>query len=284
MVLFAEVVRAGSFTGAAARLGITKQATSERISKLERELGVRLLERTPRSHRVTGVGATYTERCSAIAAQIDEANREAKQQETEPVGLLRVASPAFYARHYLSGFIPRFLTEHAQIQIELVLANRRLNLIEDGLDVAVHIGALEDSSLVARKLGEASTYIVASPRFLKKHGAPTARDLKTARCSGLGPIEFWDVQGTKVRVEPVLFVADHELAYAAAVAGVGITRLPEQLCRKAISAGRLKVLFGPKPTLRRPVYALYPSRSNLPARVRLFVDALAKYVEAPKAS
>lgn len=279
MMLFATVVRAGSFTGAARQLGITKQTISERIARLEKELGVRLLERTTRQLRVTGSGATYYERCSAIAAQIDEANRELQQREAEPVGLLRVSSPTLYGRRYLAPVISAFLARHPKVQLELVLANRRLHPVEEGWDVAIHIGALEDSSLVVRKLGEAATYLVASPDFLARHGTPRAQDLRSARCIGLGAFETWEVQGVKVRIEPVLAVNDLEVVCEAALAGVGIARVPDILCQEAVREGRLKVLFGPKPSLVRPISAVYPSRLQLPAKVRLFVDALAQHVE-----
>ncbi len=279
MVLFAAVVREGSFSGAARQLGITKQTTSERIGKLEKQLGVRLLERTTRRLRVTGSGAVYFERCSAIAAQIDEANKEVQQQQVEPVGLLRVSSPVLYGRRYLAPVVSKFLGRYPKARIEVVLADRRVNLIEEGLDLAIHIGPLDDASLVSRKLGEAPVYCVASPGYLSKHGVPRAQDLASARCVGFSAFETWQVMGVKSRIDPVLIVNDLEVACEAALAGVGIARVPAILCRDAVREGRLKVVFGPKPAMVRSVYALYPSRLNLPARVRLFVDAMATLVE-----
>lgn len=279
MLLFAAVVREGSFSGAARQLGITKQTTSERIGKLEKQLGVRLLERTTRRLRVTGSGAAYFERCSAIAAQIDEANKEVRRQQVEPVGLLRVSSPMLYGRRYLAPVVSKFLGRYPRARIEVVLTDRRVNLIEEGLDLAIHIGPLEDSSLVSRKLGEGPVYYVASPGYLSKHGVPSAEDLASARCVGFSAFETWQVAGVKSRVDPVLVVNDLEVACDAAMAGVGIARVPALLCRDAVHEGRLKVLFGPQPAMLRTVSAIYPSRLNLPARVRLFVDALATLVD-----
>ncbi|RKH20358.1 LysR family transcriptional regulator [Corallococcus praedator] len=278
MVLFARVVREGSFTRAARQLGITKQTVSERISKLEEQLGVRLLERTTRRLRVTGAGATYYDRCAAIAAQIDEANSEAQQQEAEPVGLLRVSSPMLYGRRYLAPVVSEFLGRYPKARVELVLADRRINLIEEGLDVAIHIGTLDDSSLVARKLGEGPMYLVASPGFLAQYGTPSARELRDARCIGFSAFETWSVEGVKSRIDPVLTVNDLEVACDAAIAGVGIACVPTLLCQDAVREGRLKVLFGPKPALLRSVHAVYPSRLNLPTKVRLFVETLATRV------
>jgi DNA-binding transcriptional LysR family regulator len=279
MMLFAAVVREESFTRAARQLGITKQTVSERISKLEERLGVRLLERTTRRLRVTGAGATYYERCAAIAAQIDEANSEMQQRQAEPVGLLRVSSPMLYGRRYLTPVISEYLARYPQARVELVLADRRINLIEEGLDVAIHIGPLDDSSLVVRKLGEGPVHFVASPRFLSKYGTPSAQQLRSARCIGFSAFETWEAEGVKSRIDPVLTVNDLEVACEAAIAGVGIARVPTILCRDAVRDGRLKVLFGPKPAALRAIHVVYPSRLKLPAKVRLFVDAVAALAE-----
>ncbi len=279
MVLFAAVVREGSFTRAARQLGITKQTASERIANLEEQLGVRLLERTTRRLRMTESGTTYYDRCAAIAAQIDEANSEVQQRQAEPVGLLRVSSPMLYGRRYLAPVVADFLSRHPKASVELVLADRRVNLIEEGLDLAIRIGALDDSSLVARKLGEGAVYFVASPGFLSKYGTPSARELRAARCIGFSAFETWEAENVKSRIDPVLTVNDLEVACEAAIAGVGIARVPELLCREAVRDGRLKILFGPKPAMLRTIHAVYPSRLNLPAKVRLFVDALAALTE-----
>ena len=279
MLLFAAVVREGSFTRAARQLGITKQTASERIGKLEERLGVRLLERTTRRLRMTESGTTYYDRCAAIAAQIDEANSEVQRRQAEPVGLLRVSSPMLYGRRYLAPVVASFLSRHPKARVELVLADRRVNLIEEGLDLAIRIGALDDSSLVARKLGEGPVYFVASPGFLSKYGTPSARELHSARCVGFSAFELWEAEGVRSRIDPVLTVNDLEVACEAAIAGVGIARVPELVCRDAVQDGRLKILFGPKPAMLRTLHAVYPSRLNLPAKVRLFVDALATLTE-----
>lgn len=279
MLLFAAVVREGSFTRAARLRGITKQTVSERIARLEEQLGVRLLERTTRRLRVTDAGAAYYERCAAIAAQIDEANSEVQQRQIEPVGLLRVSAPLLYGRRFLAPIVAGYLGRYPRTRIEVVLADRRVDLIEEGLDLAVRIGNLDDSSLAARKLGEGHLYYVASPRFLAAHGTPSVRELGSARCVGVRPFETWAVGGVTVKLEPVLVVNDLEVACDAVIAGVGIARLPAIVCREAVRDGRLQVLFGPDPALLQPVYAIYPSRRYLPAKVRLFVEALAALVE-----
>ncbi len=273
MLLFAAVVRAGSFTRAARQLGITKQTASERVGKLEQQLGVRLLERTTRHLRLTDAGAPYYQRCAAIAAQIEEAESELQQRQAEPVGMLRVSAPVLYGRRFLAPVIAGFMTRHPRIRVEVMLADRRVNLIDEGIDLAIRIGALDDSSLTAVKIGDGQVYFAASPGYVKRMGL--SPDLREARCIGMRAFETWSVGGAQIKVEPVLVVNDLEIGCDAAIAGVGIARLPSLVCREAVDDGRLRVLYGAEPALVSPVHAVYPSRQYLPAKVRLFLDALA---------
>ncbi len=279
MVLFATVVREGSFTRAARRTGITKQTVSERIAKLEAELRVRLLERTTRSLRPTDAGAIYAQRCALIAARIDEANAELSRRHLEPVGALRVSTPVLYGRRFLAPVVTDYLRRFPDVRIEVLLADRRVNLIEEGFDLAIRVGDLEDSSLSAKKLGDGYVHYVASPHFVARHGAPKPTAMGTTRCIGLSRQETWAVAGAQAKVEPVLVVNDLEMACDAAIAGVGVARLPSLVCRDAVHDGRLQVLFATTQAQVRPVYAVYPSRAYLPAKVRLFVEALATMIE-----
>lgn len=283
MVLFAAVVKEGSFTRAARQLGITKQAASERVGRLEARLGVRLLERTTRRLRVTDVGGQYAERCASIASQIDEADREAQRQQAEPSGLLKVSTPVLYGRRYLAPVVASYLSAYPKTRVELSLSDRRVDLIDEGVDLAIRVGQLDDSTLSARKLGEGHMYYVASPGFVRVHGVPTPKRLRELRCVGTRAIETWELPGLTQKIEPVLVVNDLEIAAEAAIAGVGIARLPSLVCRAAVLEGRLKVLFGPEATSLRPVYALMPSRQYLPAKVRVFLDALVSLVEPMQA-
>lgn len=275
MLLFATVVREGGFTRAAKQLGITKQTVSERIAKLEQRLGVRLLERTTRRLRTTDAGATYSQRCSAIAAQIDDANSEVQRTQVEPVGPLRMSAPVLYGRRYLAPVVSEYLQRYPRTSIEIVLADRRVDLIAEGFDLAIRIGKLDDASLAARKLGDAHVYFVAAPSFVAHHGTPTLTKIRSARCVGMRSSETWEIAGTRVKVEPVLVVNDLELACEAALAGIGIARVPAILCQEAVADGRLRVLFGPDPAFVPGVYAVFPSRRHLPAKVRFFLDTLA---------
>lgn len=272
MLLFAAVVREGSFTRAARQLGITKQTASQRVANLEARLGVRLLQRTTRNLRATDVGATYYERCAAISAQVEEANHEVQARHVEPVGLLRLSAPVLYGRRFLAPVIADFLAQYPKTRVDLVLADRRVHLIEEGFDLAIRVGRLDDSALATRKLGDGLVYYVASPAFVARHGAP--RDPRSARCVGTRSFETWSLDGRTHKVEPVFVVNDLEIACDAAIAGVGIARLPSLVCGDAVAKGALRVLYGPESELASPICVVYPGRNYIPPKVRTFIDAL----------
>lgn len=278
MLVFAAVVRAGAFTRAAAELGLTKQVVSERVARLERALHVRLLERTTRRLRTTEAGTAYYERCQAIAAAIAEANDLARQRQAEPAGRLRVASPTLYGRRFLAPVVAAYLSQHPRMQVEVTLANRAVDLIGDGFDLAIQIGRLKDSDFTARRLGDGYLYFVASPSFLETHGTPDATALPKARCLGFAAVEHWRVDDLTVRVTPVAAMNDLESLCDLAIAGVGIARLPGLVCQDAIRDGRLVRLFPGARVSVRPVWALYPSRAFLPAKVERFLDVLGTLV------
>lgn len=274
MLLFSNVVTDGSFSAAARSLGISKQTVSARIAHLEEQLGLRLLERTTRRLRTTEAGARYYERCRAIATQIEDANREAQQQQAEPSGLLRVSAPTLYGRRYLAKVVASYLARFPRVHIELSLSDRRVNLIEEGVDVAIRVGLLNDSTLSARRLGEGHIYFVASPSFIAAAGTPTPALLPSLPCIGMHPVETWEVAGQSYKLSPRLVVNDLEVVCEAAIAGLGIAQLPSLVCRDAVREGRLQLLFGPGATRQRPVHAVFPSRRHLPPKVRHFLDTL----------
>jgi DNA-binding transcriptional LysR family regulator len=281
MMVFASVVREGGFTRAAKRLGLTKQTVSERVSRLEERLNVRLLERTTRRLRPTEAGALYYQRCAAIASQVEEANREVQHRREEAVGLLRVSAPTLYARRFLAPVVAAYLRAHPKMRVELQLAERRVDLIEEAFDLAIRVGELNDSSLIGKRLGEGiCVYTVASPTFLAREGTPTSKTLPNARCIGIRAVESWDIGRVSRRIEPTFVVNDLEVACDAAIEGVGIAHLPSLVCGEAIRDGRLRVLFAQEKAARTPISVVYPSRQHLPLKVRLFVEALEASVSA----
>ncbi len=279
MSLYVELLRAGSFTRAARKLGITKQTLSQHIANLEKALGVRLLERTTRQMRATEIGAAFGERCSAIAALIEQATAEAQRGQVQPIGLLRLSAPVLYGRRFLMPTVSAFARRYPQTRVDVVLSDRHVNLIEEGFDLAIRVGALDDSSLVAHKLGQGMVFCVAAPGFLAEQTVLRPQDLGNVRCVGTRTVESWLIGAESVKVEPAVMVNDLEAACEAAVEGAGVARLPLIICRNEIANGRLTILFGPEPAARRNIYVLYPSRDNLPSKVRLFIEMLEPLVE-----
>jgi DNA-binding transcriptional LysR family regulator len=280
MLLFAEVLRSGSFTGAAARLGLTKQTVSARIARLEGALGVRLIERTTRRLRATEEGALYQERCAAIARQIREANEEVSSRQAEPTGLLRVSAPYLYGRRFLSPVIARYARLYPGAQLEVALGDRRVDLLEEGFDLAIRINPEEDSSLSARRVGESRVSYVASPALLRRAGSRRPERVLQLPCVGTRASETWELGGQRHRIAPRVVVNDLELACDAVVAGAGVARLPGLVCGGLLAEGRLQEVW---PEEGRPVavYAVFPSRKHLSAKVRAFIDLLSTEVEGP---
>ncbi|MCK6521754.1 LysR family transcriptional regulator [Myxococcota bacterium] len=279
MLLFVAVVREGGFTSAARSLGLSKQRLSQRIARLEEALGVRLLERTTRTVRPTEAGLAYFQRCQAIEAQIAEANDEARERHAQPVGTLRISAPVLFGRRLLAPIVREFMARHPRVRVELLLADRQVDLIAEGFDLAIRVGPLDDSSLSARLLTMGRVVFVASPALLAAHPTRPPDSLGELPCVGMRTHETWSFGGRSVRVEPRLVVNDLELVLAAVVDGLGVARLPTLVCGAAIRAGQLQVLHHEGDDGQRPVHLVTPSRRRSPARVRAFVELLAAWPE-----
>lgn len=281
MLLFAAVVREGSFTATARALGLTKQSVSERMARLEQALGVRLLERTTRRMRPTDAGAAYAEHCQSIAALIQDANDAVRQRQSKPMGRLRVACPRLFGRRVLTSVLAPYAERFPAVQPVLTLTDRRVDLLADGFDVAVHVGRPPDSPYTARRIGEGTLYLVASPSYLRRTGKPTVASLAAARCLGQQEREFWRIGEQRVTVAPAVVANDLEALCALAVAGAGIARLPNLACQDALDEGHLVRLFPDVAMSTRPIWVLYAARRHLTAATRHFVDMLAD-VTAPR--
>ncbi len=276
MFLFVEVVRQAGFSSAARVLGLSKQAVSERINKLEAALGVRLLQRTTRSIRVTDAGALYFEECAEIAQRIERANTAVQATQATPTGKLTVSAPLLYGRDRLMNSIQVFTQRYPSVQVNLMLTNSLVNLVEEGVDVALRVSHLNDSSLSARRLGEVSAYFVISPILYESFTAIPAIDIvrrAPAVCFRDG--EIWDLpDGSRVKPNTVLTVNDLESLAAAVTRGIGIARLPGILCGPLIKRGSLQKLIGDATATSMSVYAVYVSKKQLSPKIRAFVDVL----------
>jgi DNA-binding transcriptional LysR family regulator len=281
IAIFARVVREQSFTKAARALGLPKSTVSERVSRLEERLGVRLLERTTRHVRPTAAGAAYYERAARVVAEIEEANAAVTDIHRSPKGLLRVASPLLFGHAFLGDFVAEFLVTHPEIEIELIVADRRFDVVEEGLDLAIHVLGPIEASLIARKIGTAERMCVASPAYLADREAPKApKDLFRHSClvSSNDRRANWtfskDGRSEAIVVQGRYSVNSVQLALSAALRGAGIAVLPAFFCGQALRAGLLAPVLEGWALGRSDIHVVYPGSRHLSARVRLFVDAL----------
>ena len=280
---FVAVVEAGSFTAAAERLDAAKSAISRRVSALEERLGAQLLRRTTRRLNLTETGRSFYERSARILADLDEAESAVAQEHGELRGTLRVALPLSFGIRHMCEPIAEFSRRHPRVEFDLDLNDRRIDLLEEGVDLAVRIGRLADSSLIARRLFEARTVVCASEDYLKEHGTPqTPEELRDHRCLVYGNLpepDKWvcrDPDGNVIRVDvnSTMTATSGDFLSAAASQGLGITMQPTFIAGEAIrSGGVVPILTGYEWPIS-PAYAVYPPTRHLSYRVREFIDFL----------
>jgi len=284
MQVFARVVETGGITRAADSLQIPKATATTLIQQLEASLGVKLLNRTTRKVSVTTDGAAYYPRCIAILAEVRETEESLTQRHTTPEGRLRVDAPTLIARLVIVPALPDFFTRYPAIDLQLACSERRADLIEEGIDCAIWSGELEDSTLIARRIGQLYFGTCASPAYLAAHGRPLHPDeLRAHRCINhfaprTGKMAEWVFAKDGVRIQTALrgLALDDENSYvAAAEAGLGIAQIPAFVLKDAMERGTLELLLGdwfPEPA---PLSIVYPQNRHLSIKTRVFVDWIA---------
>jgi DNA-binding transcriptional LysR family regulator len=281
---FAKVVEAGGFAAAGRLLGIPKSRLSRRIAELEERLGARLLQRTTRQLNLTAVGERYLRHCQAMLLEAEMADEAVASMSSEPRGRLRVSCPVGLAHEILPGVISEFLEKFPQVQLEVMLLNRRVDLVTEGIDVALRVRELgdEDPLLVTRRLRQAQTVLVASPDFVKHRTIEHPQDLKTLPV--LGALEadrqvymrLLDRQNNsfELSMEARLGIDDFVVRKACTLAGLGFTLLPMMFCETELKNGTLVQLL---PEWSFPggwLQAVYPHRRGVMPAVRAWIDHL----------
>jgi len=278
------VVETGSFTAAADRLGIGKSVVSRRVAALEGRLGVQLLVRTTRRLRLTDSGRSFYEHCARILADLEEAESAVAQLHGELRGRLKVALPVSFGLRHMADPIAEFGRRHPQISFDLDLNDRRVDLVEEGMDVAVRIGRLRDSTLIARKLFDARTVVCASPGYLEAHGTPeTPDELRDHVClvySNLADPYRWvyaESDGTRrsVDIRHRMTISSGDFLCEAAARDLGIVLQPTFIAHERVRSGRLVPILTDYQWPVTPAYAVYPPTRHLSYRVREFIDFLA---------
>jgi DNA-binding transcriptional LysR family regulator len=280
---FVRVVESGSFTAAAERLRRAKSAVSRRVSELEERLGVRLLNRNTRRINLTDSGRAFYARCVRLLSDLEEAELAVSSAHASLRGTLRVAAPMSFGVLHLADAINDFLGLHQQVRLEADLNDRRVNLIEEGFDVAVRIGALEDSSLIARRLAPIRHVTCASPAYLERFGTPRVPE-DLAKHTGLSYSNVpessqWQYrcpggERQTVRIACRMLVNNGDVLLSAAVRGLGIVVSPTFLAYRAIARGDLVPILTDYRPPGDSAYAVYPPGRYLSHRVRAFIDFL----------
>lgn len=276
MAVFVAVAELGGFKAAARRLGLSPAAVTRAVAAVEARLGARLLERTTRSVRATEAGARFLEHARRLLAEVEAAERDAAGLHEAPRGELAVTAPVVFGRLHVLPVVLGFLDRWPEVAARLALLDRPVSLVEEGFDVAVRIGRLPDSSLIAVRVGAINRIVCASPAYLAAHGTPaTPADLKAHSCiafTGTTPTQEWAFADTSVRVRPRLVVDNAEAAVDAARAGLGVACVLGYQAAADLRAGRLiAVLEGFEPEAR-PVHLLYPAGRPPAAKVRAFME------------
>lgn len=289
MMVFAHVAREGSFTAAARSLGIPKSTVSRRVVSLEERLGARLLHRTTRKINLTEAGAVYYERCRQILTDVLEADRHVAHLQEEPRGLLRLSAPTLVGEAFLTRIVLQYMERFPEVSVDMVLGGNLVDLVTEGFDLAVRVGELQDSSLVVRKLGQVSSYLCATPEYLEEHGYPEhPSDLQKHACIVFGADRVgatWsfikDRNTLSVPVTSRLMVNSMAAARDAALASMGIARLPAFLCADLVREGKLRVVLCGWNKGGVAIQAVYPSRRHLSCKVRSFLDFLVQETSPP---
>jgi DNA-binding transcriptional LysR family regulator len=281
MRIFVATVDAHNFTAAAHRLSLSKQFVSRRVMALEEALGVQLLIRNTRKLAVTDLGQEFYERARRILGEVEEAEQAMSLRRAGPRGLLRVSAPMSFGMMHLSPLVAMFLRENPDVRFDMELSDRTVDVVGEGFDMAIRIGTLPDSTLVAQKLVDVRMMACCSPGYLRRRGTPAVpADLERHSCLlyGHGGAISWDfvVDGTTkgVEVHGPLRANNGDLIRDAAVAGLGIVRLPDFIVADALKRGQLVPVLEAFLPGATSVYAVYPQHRQSSVTIRAFVEFL----------
>ena len=286
METFVRVVEAGGISAAAAGMGIAKSAVSRRISELEEQLGVQLFRRSTRRMNLTDTGRSLYERCVNILADVEEAEQTVSSEHGTLRGRLRVALPLSFGLSQLGPAINAFLQAHPDLEFDLDFNDRQVDLLAEGFDLALRIGDLEDSSLIARRLADIRSCVCASPEYLRRAGRPRRPgDLAQHACLTYSLVpeplvwRYRDAAGKRgsVRVSSRLQANNGDFLHRAALEGQGIVLQPLFIVQSSLDEGRLLPLLTEYEWPATSAHALYPHTRHLSQRVRAFIDFLADW-------
>ncbi len=275
---FVAVAETESFTQAAKRLGISTAQVSRQISALEARLATRLFHRTTRKVSVTEAGQIYFQHCRQVLDGLDEAERAITNLHSTPRGKLRITAPVIYGERTIAPLVNDFVLRYPQLEVQLNLTNRTLDLVAEAYDLAVRMGSLESSSLMARRLASRTQYVCASPQYLASHGTPhSLSELDNHNCLQ-GSQDHWRFQENNktrsLRIKGNLSCGSGWALLDAALKGVGIVQLPDYYVQPHLDSGQLVALLMQHQQPEEGIWAVYPHNRHLSPKVRMLLDHL----------
>jgi DNA-binding transcriptional LysR family regulator len=282
MKVFCSVVDNNSLAGAARSLTVSPSVVSKQLAALEDRLGVRLLNRTTRRVSLTEVGAAYYERSKRIIADVDEAEVSVSQSHAAPRGLLKITAPTTFAHRHVAPYLANFIDRYPEVQIQMLVNDRIVDMVDEGIDLAIRIAQLKDSSLIARKLAPNTRSLVASPDYLERWGAPQRlEELNDHALITLHPgslINDWhfEVDGEErvFRAKGSILINNGDSILSAVLSGGGLAMLAAHMAGEHVKSGKLVPVLEEYVRDDVPIYAVYPSSRHLSPKVRAFVDYL----------
>ncbi|MBH9576253.1 LysR substrate-binding domain-containing protein [Inhella proteolytica] len=291
MTVYVAVVDANGLAGAARKLNISPPAVTRAIAELERQLGVRLLTRTTRVVRVTDAGARYVEDCRRILASLSEADAAVNGLHREPQGRLTLTAPVLLGAQFITGIVNEYLQRYPQVSATCLFLDRVVNLMDEGVDVAVRIGELPDSTLQAVRVGQVRRVICASPEYLARHGTPQGPEDLPQHCvvaaaGSQASVEwklFKDGQAHSVRLSPRLLTTTNETALSTALSGLGLTRLLSYQVREHLQSGRLVEVLADHAPPPLPLHLVHREGRYASSKARAFLDLAIERLRAEPA-
>lgn len=286
MEAFVTVVDQGGFTGAADRMGISKSAVSKNVAALENRLGVRLLNRTTRRVSPTEIGLNYYDRAKKVLGDAGEADEMVMAMQSSPRGHLKITMPVSFGQRFMGPAIAQFLSAHPEVSIDTTLDDRFVDMIADGFDLAIRIGALPDSSLRVRKIAETRPLILGAPSYLEAHGTPRSVDdlnsHKLLRYSVMAAGNYWRVisksgEERLIRANGPLAANNGDVLKNAAINGVGLAILPSFFICDALEDGSLVEVLADTPQPPFGIHVVYPPGLYIQPKTRAFIDFLSAY-------
>lgn len=279
IAIFVKIVETGSFIGASLALEMPKSTVSSKLSTLEKRLGVTLIRRTTRKLHVTEAGKTYYDQCLKAIDQIIAAEEQVTESQASPRGLLRITAPVELGEVILPSIICEFSRKFPKVDLELILTDRTVDLVAEGIDIGIRAGELKDSSLIAKKLGSVYFATFASPKYLKNQGSPkTPKDLENHNCILYNPQGSgeWKLLGAKeeraIGLKKHIVINDFNLIKSLSIMGVGVALLPTFLCSDEVKSGKLIRILGNWKSNIRPVHFVYPAQKFVTPKLRAFID------------